>query len=184
AVRPAEGARCDDRAQPHLRQRGPRGHRRRWGTCGTDEGRTFVHQGGHGPRGCRLRRRAFRSLLLPRQLAGRLRPDRRPHRARGTLRLGWDAERTARTVRPLRHLGRDQRTRRRSRSGDRAGRTALRWLTTGPTRRPHRRIRRLVVQPPTVQHGAVAPTQPRGRRRRVLCRTRGRGQDTDRRRRL
>ena len=43
---------------------------------------------------------------------------------------------------------------------------ALRRAPPGPPRRPHRRPRRLVVQPAAVQHRAAAAPQPRSARRR------------------
>ena len=47
--------------------------------------------------------------------------------------------------------------------GDRAGVVGVRGRRSRPPRRAHRRLWRLVVQPPSVQHRAAASAQPRGR---------------------
>ena len=77
---------------------------------------------------------------------------------------GQSAVRAAQAVRALRRVGRDQHEGGRPARRDRAGRRRLRGRRPGPPRRPHRRPRRLVVQPPPVQHRAAAAPQPRGRR--------------------
>ncbi len=136
---------------------------------GAHPGRPQLHQGGHGRHRRRLRGRALGPLLLPGQLAGRLRLDRRARAPRAALQGGRAAVRAARALRPLRRLRRDQLRGRRSPGGDRRGGRGLPGRGAGSPRRPHRRPRRLVVQPAPVEHRAAAPTEPRGRRSGILC---------------
>ena len=62
-----------DPAQLHLLEGGARGRAGARRHPGAHQGRPQLHQGGDGRHRRRVRRRALRPLLLPRQLAGRLR---------------------------------------------------------------------------------------------------------------
>ena len=75
-------------------------------------------------------------------------------------------------LRAVRRVGRDQHRRAGHRRGHRAGGGGLRGRDPGSSRRPHRRPRRLVVQPASLQHGATPSPQPRSGGR---CRRRGAG---------
>ena len=97
-----------DPAQLHLLQGRARGRARARRHAGAHQGRAQLHQGGDGRHRRRVRRRALRPLLLPRQLAGRLRLDRRPHGARAARQGRRAALRAAPALRPLRRLRRDQ----------------------------------------------------------------------------
>jgi uncharacterized protein YbaR (Trm112 family) len=68
----------------------------------------------------------------------------------------------AQAVRALRRLG-EINTQGRGPGGHRAGGRGLRRPRPGPARRPHRRLRRLVVQPAPLEHRAAAAPEPRGR---------------------
>ena len=92
------------------------------GIAGARAGRPLVHQAGHGRDRRDLRRRALRALLLPRQLARRLRFDRGAARARAARPGRRAAVGAAQAVRALRAERRDQLAGRRSRRGHRAGR--------------------------------------------------------------
>ena len=122
AGHPRPPSRRDDRAQPHLLARGARGHPRARRHARADAGRPLVHQAGDGRDRCDLRRRALGALLLPRQLARRLRLDRRAARARAALPGRRSAVGAAQAVRALRAERRDQLPRRRPARGDRARR--------------------------------------------------------------
>ena len=160
-----------DRAlQLHLLTGGARGHRREGRCRHPHQGRAQLHQAGHGRDGCRLRWRALRALLLPGQLPGRLGHHRRPARPRAAERDRQAVVGAARPVQALRRLGRDQhRGRRPGGHGRAAGRRGggRRGCPGqgGPARRTDRRPGRLVVQPPSVEHRATAPSQRRGSRR-------------------
>ena len=80
-----QASRRDDPVQPDLLEGGARGHPGARRHPGPHPGRPLLHQGGDGRDRRRLRRRALGPLLLPRQLPGRLRLDRRPGRARGAV---------------------------------------------------------------------------------------------------
>ena len=146
--RARQAPRRHDPAQLHLLQGGARGRARARRHAGAHQGRAQLHQGGDGRDRRRLRRRALRALLLPRQLARRLRFDRRAARARAArqgraCRCPSSAGPSTATRRPARSTAG-----RRSGRGDRAGGRRLPGRRPGPPRRPHRRPRRLVVQPP------------------------------------
>ena len=92
-----------------------------------------LHQGRDGRDRGHLRRRALRALLLPRQLPGRLGPDRRPGHPGRAVAGRPAAVGGAGPLPPLRRLGRDQPPRRRPRQGHRdRGRAATRprWPTS------------------------------------------------------
>ena len=112
---------CDHPLQPDLLEGGARGDRRERRHAGAHPCRALVHQGGDGRDRRRVRRRALCSLLLPRQLPGRLGQHRRPGRARADLPGRRAAVDAAQALRPLRGVGRDQHDRRRRRRGHRAG---------------------------------------------------------------
>ena len=94
--------------QPHLLAGGARGHPRERRHAGAHAGRALVHQAGDGRDRRDLRRRALRALLLPRQLARRLRFDRGAVRARAAV--------AARTCRSPSCASRSSATRRAARS--------------------------------------------------------------------
>ena len=105
-------------------------------------------------------------LLLPRQLPGRLGPDRRPGHPGRPLEGGQAAVGGARPLPPLRRLGGGQPARRRRpRPGHRGRGRALPGGGGRLHRRADRRGRRLVVQSATEQHRTAAPAQRRGRHR-------------------
>ena len=103
-----QAPRRHDPAQLHLLEGRPRGGARARRHPGAHQGRAQLHQGGDGRDRRRLRRRALRALLLPRQLPGRLRLDRRAARARAARQDRAAAVRAAPALRPLRRVGRDQ----------------------------------------------------------------------------
>ena len=109
----------------------PRGRR----GPGPDPGRPQLHQGRDGRDRGHLRLRALRALLLPRQLPGRLGPDRRPGRPGRPVAGGQAAVGGARPLPPLRRLGGDQPPRRRPGQGHRRRwpRATRRMRPTSPT---------------------------------------------------
>ena len=135
---PRPAPRRDDRAQPDLLEGGARGHPRARRYPGAHARRSLVHQAGDGRDRRDLRRRALRALLLPRQLARRLRFDRRADGARAALPGRRAAVGAAQAVRALRAERRDQHAGRRSRRGDRTGRRPRTTSTrrTGSTASP------------------------------------------------
>ena len=157
-----------DHPQPdHLARR--TGDRARAGRqAGADPGRALLHQGADGRDRSRLRRRALRTLLLPRLLARRLRDaggaarPGRPGRDRPAA-LGAAAP----LLPPRRQRG-DQLRGARPAGGPRRARADLaRTRRRGgrPPRRAHRHPRRLVVQCSRVQHRTPAAAERRGRGR-------------------
>ena len=88
-----------DRAQLDLLVGRPRDDPRGGRRAGAHTRRPLLHQAGDGRHRRHLRRRALRPLLLPRELPGRLRADRRGRRAGGALGLGRLALGAARAYR-------------------------------------------------------------------------------------
>ena len=129
----------------------------------TRVGHSFI-KAGDGRDRRRVRRRALGALLLPRQLPGRLRAHRRACSCSSSCRVRACrcrscASRSSATPTPARSTPRSTT---RTRSIERGRRRSTR-RRAGPARRPHRRLRRLVVQPAPVEHRAAAAPQPRGR---------------------
>ena len=155
--------RIDRPLQPDLFQGRPRDHRRERRSPGPDQGRTFLHQGGHGRDRGRLRGRALRATTTSGTTTGPT-PGSSPP---------WSSSRSSP---PPPHPSRSSSppsaaTPTRARStptvadpAASADAVAGHYARPGPHRHPrrdHRGRRRLVVQHPVLQHRASAPAERR-----------------------
>ena len=132
----------------HLLEGGARGRPRARRRRRSAPRRALVHQAGDGRDRRRLRRRALGALLLPRQLPRRLGDHRRRCSCSSSCRRpGSPLSELRKPFERYADVGRDQHPVADPPARDRAGRRALRGRRAGPARRPHRRPRRLVVQP-------------------------------------
>ena len=164
-VGPREAA---GRRHPLRHPRLPRRARRRRGVrrqSPRQPRRPRLLQAPHARRGRRLRRRGLRPLLLPRLLQRRLGHHPRPAHPRAALPPRREALRAAGAAAlEVLHLGRDQLRGRRPAGQDGRDRAPLRRRPHHQARRHLRRLRRLALQRPPVEHRAAAAAEPRERR--------------------
>ena len=113
-------------AQPHLQSCRARGGARARRRAGSHQGRSLVHQAGHGRDRRGVRWRTLGALLLPRQLPGRQRADRQHVRARRAQPCAQRPVGGPQALRALLGQRRDQHPRRRPVGGHRACRGSVR----------------------------------------------------------
>ena len=152
-------------AQPDLLEGGARGRSASRAARRSAAGSATRSSSRSWPRPARCSAASTRRTTTSATTTAPTRDHRRAHGARAAREAGVPLSELRAALRALRR-GRARSTPgspspRRSSSGSQP---SVRDGRAGPPRRPHRRPRRLVVQPPAEQHRAAAPPQPRGGR--------------------